>query len=133
MLAGLSSLGVSRYPGDSGTNAMLQTIAATDRSKIASESNGSEQKHSKWCKQIHIALHRLHSLRCRLRVPRNARICASRVVEYVPQYDEETTPIPYQKPERLVPVQPVANPAPTFFFLHCRTSTRHGRSTTGIC
>ena len=51
--------------------------------------------------------------RCRLRVPRNARICASRVVEYVPQYDEEITPIPYQKPERLVPVQPVANPAPT--------------------
>lgn len=34
------------------------------------------------------------------------------VVEYVPQYDEETTPVPYQKPERLVPVQPVANPAP---------------------
>ena len=51
--------------------------------------------------------------RCRLRVPRNARIWASRVVEYVPQYDEEITPIPYQKPERLVPVQPVANPAPT--------------------
>ena len=40
-------------------------------------------------------------------------ICASRVVEYVPQYDEEITPIPYQKPERLMPVQPVANPAPT--------------------
>ena len=29
------------------------------------------------------------------------------------QYDEEITPIPYQKPERLVRVQPVANPAPT--------------------
>ena len=51
--------------------------------------------------------------RRRLRAPRNARICASRVVKYVPQYDEEITPIPYQKPERLVPVQPVANPAPT--------------------
>ena len=51
--------------------------------------------------------------RCRLRVPRNARICASRVVEYVPQYDEEITPIPYQKSERLVSVQLVANPAPT--------------------
>ena len=30
--------------------------------------------------------------RCRMKVPRNARICASRVVEYVPQYDEELTP-----------------------------------------
>ena len=37
--------------------------------------------------------------------------CASRVVEYVPQYDEEIQPIPYQRPERLSPVQPVANPA----------------------
>ena len=52
--------------------------------------------------------------RCRMRVPRNARICASRVVEYVPQYDEEIQPIPYQqpeRPERLSPVQPVAIPA----------------------
>ncbi len=49
--------------------------------------------------------------RCRMRVSRNARICASRVVEYVPQYDEEIQPIPYQQPERLSPVQPVANPA----------------------
>ena len=49
--------------------------------------------------------------RCRMRVPRNARICASRVVEYVPQYDEEIDPIPYKRPERLSPIQPVANPA----------------------
>ena len=49
--------------------------------------------------------------RCRMRVPRNARICASRVVEYVPQYDDEIQPIPYKQPERLSPVQPVANPA----------------------
>ena len=49
--------------------------------------------------------------RCRMRVPRNARICASRVVEYVPQYDEEIQPIPYKQPERLSPIQPVANPA----------------------
>ena len=49
--------------------------------------------------------------RCRMRVPRNARICASRVVEYVPQYDEEIQPIPYKQPERLSPAQPVANPA----------------------
>ena len=47
--------------------------------------------------------HRKTSKRCRLRVPTNARICASRVVECVPQYDEEITPIP---------VQPMANPAP---------------------
>lgn len=38
---------------------------------------------------------------------------SNRVVEYVPQYNEEIEPIRYQKPERLVPVQPVANPAPT--------------------
>ena len=30
----------------------------------------------------------------------------------MPQYDEEISPIPFKQPERLVPVQPVANPAP---------------------
>ena len=42
--------------------------------------------------------------RCNIRVPRTARICASRVVEYVPQYDEEVHPRPCELAERLQPV-----------------------------
>ena len=48
--------------------------------------------------------------RCRLRVPRNARICASRVVEYVPQYDEEIKPVEFSQGSRMVPT-PTAIPA----------------------
>ena len=44
------------------------------------------------------------------KVPRNAKICASRVVEYVPQYDEELTPCSFEPSERLAPV-PNAMPA----------------------
>ena len=47
-----------------------------------------------------------------IRVPRKAlRICASRVVEYVPQYDEEVKPKPFEPPERLQPVSAHAVPA----------------------
>ena len=42
--------------------------------------------------------------RCKLKVPRNARICASRVVEYVPQYDEHLSPRTFVPAERLTPV-----------------------------
>ena len=48
--------------------------------------------------------------RCRLKVPKNAKICASRVVEYVPQYDEELTPCLFDLNERPAPV-PNAMPA----------------------
>ena len=48
--------------------------------------------------------------RCRLKVPKNAKICASRVVEYVPQYDEELTPRSFEPRERLAPI-PNAMPA----------------------
>eukprot|EP00435_Cladocopium_sp_Y103_P064106 s119_g25.t1 len=48
--------------------------------------------------------------RCRMRVHRNARICASRVVEYVPQYDEELRPISFEPGDRMVPM-PAAVPA----------------------
>ena len=48
--------------------------------------------------------------RCRLKVPKNAKICASRVVEYVPQYDEELTPCSFDPNERPAPV-PNAMPA----------------------
>ena len=48
--------------------------------------------------------------RCRLRMPRNARICASRVVEYVPQYDEEISPVQCSQGARLTPT-PTAIPA----------------------
>ena len=41
--------------------------------------------------------------RCTLEVPRNARICASRVVEYVPQYDEEIKPVEFNQGSRMVP------------------------------
>ena len=50
--------------------------------------------------------------RCRMKVPRNARICASRVVEYVPQYDEELTPRHFVPSEHLAPVS-TAVPAPS--------------------
>ena len=50
--------------------------------------------------------------RCRLKVPKNAKICASRVVGYVPQYDEELTPCSFEPSERLAPV-PSAMPAPS--------------------
>ena len=49
--------------------------------------------------------------RCRMKVPRNARICASRVVEYVPQYDEELTPRHFVPSDHLAPVS-TAVPAP---------------------
>ena len=49
--------------------------------------------------------------RCNIRVPRNARICASRVVEYVPQYDEVVQPKPFDPMERLRPVTVDAAPA----------------------
>eukprot|EP00435_Cladocopium_sp_Y103_P005322 s7284_g1.t1 len=39
-----------------------------------------------------------------MKVPRNARICASRVVEYVPQYDEQLTPRTFVPADRLTPV-----------------------------
>ena len=48
--------------------------------------------------------------KCRLRIPRKHRICASRVVEYVPQYDEQ--------------VQPTHLEAPTMSFGH-RLASRH--------
>ena len=48
--------------------------------------------------------------RCRLKIPRNARICASRVVEYVLQYDEEISPIEFSQGTRLTPT-PTAIPA----------------------
>ena len=39
-----------------------------------------------------------------MKVPRNAGICASRVVEYVPQYDEQPSPRNFVPAERLTPV-----------------------------
>ena len=48
--------------------------------------------------------------RCRLKVPKNAKICASRVVEYVPQYDEELNPCSIEPRERLALI-PNAMPA----------------------
>ena len=48
--------------------------------------------------------------RCRLRVPRNARICASRVVEYVPQYDKIIEPVEFNQKTRIVPI-PTTIPA----------------------
>ena len=49
--------------------------------------------------------------RSRIRIPRSARICASRVVENVPQYDEELTPRNYSSLERLTPTPATALPA----------------------
>ena len=42
--------------------------------------------------------------RCKFKVPCNARICASRVVEYVPQYDEQLSPRNFIPADRLTPV-----------------------------
>ena len=42
--------------------------------------------------------------RCKFKVPRNARICFSRVVEYVPQYDEHLSPRAFVPADRLAPV-----------------------------
>ena len=42
--------------------------------------------------------------RCKLKVPRNARICASRVVEYVPEYDQHLSPRAFIHADRLTPV-----------------------------
>ena len=51
---------------------------------------------------------------CKLRIPRKHRICASRVVEYVPQYDEDVTPVAFTPPDRLQPMGAVdASPAST--------------------
>ena len=52
--------------------------------------------------------------RCKLKVPRNARICASRVVEYVLQYDEQLSPRNFVPAERLTPVSTAlpADPLP---------------------
>ena len=57
-----------------------------------------------------VAPENLH--RCRMKVPRNARICAPRVVEYVPQYDEVLTPRSFVPSEHLAPVSTAA-PAPS--------------------
>ena len=52
--------------------------------------------------------------KCRLRIPRKHRICASTVVEYVPQYDEKVKPIRFVPPERLQPLGAIdATPAET--------------------
>ena len=51
-------------------------------------------------------------LNCKLRIFRKHRICASHVVEYVPQYDEEVTPVDFIPPDRLQPMGAVdASPA----------------------
>ena len=50
-------------------------------------------------------------LRCRMKIPRTARICASRVVEYVPQYDEKLAAKPFIPGEHLTPVSTTALPA----------------------
>ena len=42
--------------------------------------------------------------RCKFKVPRDARICASSVVEYVPQYDEYLRPRTFTLADRLAPV-----------------------------
>ena len=49
--------------------------------------------------------------RCKLRIPRGARINASRVVEYVPQFDEELHPSVHSASPALSPVTASAVPA----------------------
>eukprot|EP00439_Symbiodinium_sp_Y106_P016476 s4302_g2.t1 len=49
--------------------------------------------------------------RCRLKVPRKARINATRVVEYVPQFDETLQPARREHNPSLSPVTASANPA----------------------
>ena len=52
--------------------------------------------------------------RCKINVPRKHRICATRVVEYVPQYDEEVNPVHFVPPERVQPLEAIrAAPAGT--------------------
>ena len=68
--------------------------------------------------------------RCRLKVPKNAKICASRVVEYVPQHDEELTPYSFEPSERLAPV-PIAMPASSVgpkTLVEVDDPTNHGNS-----
>ena len=50
--------------------------------------------------------------RCRLKVPRKARINATRVVEYVPQFDETLQPARREHNPSLSPVTASASPAP---------------------
>ena len=49
--------------------------------------------------------------RCKLKVPRGARLNASRVVEYVPQFDERLSPLVHQTVEQLSPVEAAASPS----------------------
>ena len=49
--------------------------------------------------------------RCKLEVPRGARLNASRVVEYVPQFDERLSPLVHQTVEQLSPVEAAASPS----------------------
>ena len=50
--------------------------------------------------------------RCRLKVPRKARINATRVVEYVPQFDETLQPARREHNPSLSAVTASASPAP---------------------
>ena len=43
--------------------------------------------------------------RCKLKVPRDARVNATRVVEYVPQYDEHVTPRVANEPRKTIPLE----------------------------
>ena len=43
--------------------------------------------------------------RCKLKVPRDARVNATRVVEYVPQYDEHVTPRVPNEPRKTIPLE----------------------------
>ena len=49
---------------------------------------------------------------CSLRVPRKARINATRVVEYVPQYDEVLNPVPVSPRPLFGPTQVSGTPGP---------------------
>ncbi|CAE6942204.1 RE1 [Symbiodinium sp. CCMP2592] len=50
--------------------------------------------------------------RCKLRVPRKARINATRVVEYVPQFEETLRPAVREQSSSLSPITASASPAP---------------------
>ena len=52
--------------------------------------------------------HTLCISRCKINVPRNARIDASRVVEYVPQYDEVVKPKLAESSTHLWPIEAAA-------------------------
>ena len=43
--------------------------------------------------------------RCKLKVPRDVRVNATRVVEYVPQYDEHVTPRVPNEPRKTIPLE----------------------------